>query len=363
MKRVVVPLAVAGVLASACGHPLIPAADLNPKPTVTSARVPYLSTRLAPYAVKKPVLGVDLYAPRNYSQPLTYVFGLRTITYIKTVLHARAVGIVWDVYSPSRRTNIVRATKKGTLTVTDVITLTKIAKRLGLQVEYRPLLFIPSQPKVPWEGLLNPPDQAKFFGNYFNVLRPYIKAAQRLHIGEFVAQTEMKDLNSSRLWSSFFRRVRRIYHGVVSYASWWRDYLPPKGHLLPVRLYGVDMYRSLPLRASAPQWRVTQLWERTFATTPASVLRRTALDEEAIAARVGAYSGPAELGAPGRLDQAIQARWFTAACKTVVKYHMRAVFFFKVNLADNPAEPSKALSVFEGRQGAKAISGCAKLFR
>ena len=362
MKRTVVPLAVAGVLASACGHPLIPASELKPHQVVTEPRLPFLSTPLARYVVKKPVLGVDLYSPRNYTLAETNAFGIRTLSYIKNVLHARAVGIVWDVYSPSRRTNVVRATKKGTLTVTDVITLTKIAKRLGLQVEYRPLLFIPSQVKVPWEGLLNPPDQAKFFGNYFHVLRPYIKAAQRLHIGEFVAQTEMKDLNSSRLWGSFFRRVRRIYHGVVSYASWWRDYFPPKGHLLPVRLYGMDMYRKLPLRASAPQWRVTQLWERDFATTPASVLRRTALDEEAIAARAGAYRGPADLGAPGRLDQAIQARWFTAACKTVVKYHMRAVYFFKVDLADNPVEPSKALSVWEGRKGAVAISACAKLF-
>jgi hypothetical protein len=362
MKRTIVPLVVAGVLASACGHPLIPAAELKPRPVVTKARLPWLSTRPAKYVVKKPVLGVDLYSPRDYTLAQTDAFGMRTLSYIKNVLHAKAVGIVWDVYSPSRTTNVVRATKQGTLTVADVMRLTKIARHFGLQVEYRPLLFIPSYPKNPWEGLLNPPNQAKFLANYFNVLRPYIKAAQQLHISEFVTETEMHLLNLSRFWKSFFAKVGRIYHGVVSYAAFMRDYWPPKGHLLPVRLYGMDMYRALPLSVNAPQWVVTKHWERQFATTPVAVLRRTALDEEAIAARAGAYGDPPNLGTPGRLDQAIQVRWFTAACKTVVKYHMRAVYFFKVNLADNPAEPSKALSVFEGRKGAVAISDCAKLF-
>jgi len=362
MKRTVVALVVAGVLASACGHPLIPAAELKPHPVVTKARLPFLSTPLARYVVKKPVLGVDLYSPRNYTLAETDAFGMRTLSYIKNVLHAKAVGIVWDYFSPSRRTNVVRATKQGTLTVADVMRLTKIARHFGLRVEYRPLIFIPSHPKNPWEGLLSPPNPAKFFGNYYNVLRPYIKAAQNSHISEFVVATEMHLLNGSRLWKRFFRKVGLTYHGVVSYAAFMRDYWPPKGHLLPVRLYGMDMYRALKLSVGSPQWRVTQAWERQFATTPASVLMRTALDEEAIAARAGAYGDPPSLGTPGRLDQAIQVRWFTAACKTVVKYHMRAVYFFKVNLADNPAEPSKALSVFEGRKGAVAISECAKLF-
>lgn len=362
IKRVVVPLAVAGVLAAGCGHPLIPAADLKPPAKITRPVAPYLSAPIGPYTVKRSVLGVDLYAPRNYTQPQTYLFGLRTLTYIKTVLHAKAVGILWDYYSPSRTTNAVQATKQGTLTAADVMTLTRIAKRLGLQVEYRPLIFIPSHKNNPWEGMLNPPNQQKFFNNYFSVLWPYIKAAQQLHISEFVTATEMHLLNGSRLWKSFFQRVGKTYHGVVSYTAFYRDYFAATGHLLPVRLYGMDMYKALPLKVSATQAQVTAAWEASFKGVPAAVLQRTALDEEGLAARAGAYTGPPNLNMPGRLDQLVQARWFTAACKTVARFHMRAVYFFKVNLADNPLEPSKALSVFEGRKGAVAISACAKLF-
>jgi 4-amino-4-deoxy-L-arabinose transferase-like glycosyltransferase len=38
------------------------------------------------------------------------------------------------------------------------------------------------------------------------------------------------------------------------------------------------------------------------------------------------------------------------------------VYSVKAGLAGNPAHPAKALSVFEGRKGAQAISECARIF-
>ena len=60
----------------------------------------------------------------------------------------------------------------------------------------------------------------------------------------------------------------------------------------------------------------------------------------------------------GTLDQAIQYDYFTAGCDAVKKFHLRGIFFWKVDLADNSAHPTAALSVFEGRRGAVAISKC-----
>jgi hypothetical protein len=40
---------------------------------------------------------------------------------------------------------------------------------------------------------------------------------------------------------------------------------------------------------------------------------------------------------------------------------MRGVFFWKVDLTDNPDHPARSLSTFEGRQGAAAISDCANI--
>jgi hypothetical protein len=365
MKRLIVPLFAAGLLAAACGHPLIPASALKapPKPTATPTPTPALtSAPLQPYAVQKPVLGVDLYSTNNYSAATTTFYATRTLAYIKNVLHANAVGILWNLYAPSRTSNWVQA-KGSSLTAANVDIVASIARKMGLRVQFRPLIFVPSHPVNPWEGLIVPPDPKKWFNNYFNALWPYIKVAQKDHVNEFVTATEMHMLNSNPGWGPFFKRVGKTYHGVVSYAAWYGDYLPPKGHLEPVRLFGMDMYKALNLKYNAPLAHVVQLWEGVFSSTPATILTRTALDEEGIEARRGAYKRPPNLGTPGIKDEAVQANWFTSACRTVVKYHMRGVYFFKVDLADNPLEPSDALSVFEGREGAKAIAACAKLFK
>jgi hypothetical protein len=60
-------------------------------------------------------------------------------------------------------------------------------------------------------------------------------------------------------------------------------------------------------------------------------------------------------------DQDVQANWYIAACRTVRRYHLRGVFFWKVDLTDNPAHPATSLSTFEGKEGAVAISECAKI--
>jgi hypothetical protein len=359
MKRLVVALLAAGLLAGACGHPLIPASVLK-QPAKVHRATP-TATPLAPYTVKPPVLGVDLYAQNNYNATTNFIDGVRTISYIKNVLKAKAIGLLWNFYSPGRNSNVVQA-KPSTMSVADLVMLTKIAKRYGLQVEWRPLIFVPSHANNPWEGEISPPQPQKWLSNYYNLELPYLKAAQKLHISEFVAQTEMHLMNGSPYWGSFFKRVGKVYHGVVSYAAWYGDYLPPKGHLLPVRLYGMDMYKALNLKYNASLAKVTATWEGVFASMPKAVLERTSLDEEGIEARRGAYKLPPNLGAPGVMDQAVQANWFTAACRTAVHYHLRAVYFFKVDLTDNPAEPASSLSTFEGREGAVAISNCAKLF-
>ena len=131
MKRLIVPVIAAGLLAAACGHPLIPKSALTPPPKPTATPTPALtSIPLKPYTVQKPVLGVDLYATNNYSAATTAAFATRTLTYIKTVLHANAVGILWNLYAPSRTSNFVQA-RASSLTAANVDIVTKIAKGMA----------------------------------------------------------------------------------------------------------------------------------------------------------------------------------------------------------------------------------------
>ena len=315
----------------------------------------------------RPVLGVDLYALRNYPAAEVRADGERMLGYVKNVLRADAVGIVWNFYAPNRYSDNVGATRH-TLSARNVGILTKIAMRYGLLVEYRPLILVPSQHN-PWEGLISPYPPAGWFRNYYNAELPYLKMAQRLRVREFVTATELQDINSSPLWPSFFTRVSRLYHGSISYTAWDGNYFghspdtvvqTAKPELLPAKYVGMDMYWHMHLQATATSAQVTGAWQALFGKVPAPLLRRTAIDETGIPARAGAYRNPGDLGLPGRRSEQVQVNWFTAACATVHRYHMRGVFFWKVDLTDNPAHPATSLSTFEGRKGAAAISECAR---
>jgi hypothetical protein len=348
MKRWTLPAATA--LAVCCGISVpwaAAAAGARDVPAAASAK-----------AAAEPAIGVDLYAVNNYTAAQTQAYGHQMLSYIKDTLKANAVGIVWKLDAPSSTSDTVRATSQ-TLTAANVKILTMIARQDGLKVYYRPLIFISGTSRN-WEGNIDPARPARWFRSYYRAELPYLRAAQQFHITEFVAETEMHDLNANPGWAAFFKKVAAVYRGTVSYASWAADYFPPDSHLQHLAALGMDFYEAMPrLPASASEGRVFAGWESFFRTVPASVLKRTTIDEVGIEARAGAYADPSNLETTGRLDQKVQANWFTAACRSVRRYDLRGVFFFKVDLADNPYHPTRALSVFEGRQGARAIAACA----
>jgi hypothetical protein len=351
MKRLRPFLLAIVLLLAGCGHPLIPAADIGPGPTA----------RAAPSAGGGPVVGVDLYALSDCPPEVVEADGERTLRYIKTVLKANAVAIVWNLYAPSRTSDEVQATAR-TLSVTDVEILTEIARLDGLSVFYRPLIFVSDAPKDPWEGTITPRDPARWFASYYEAELPYLRAAQQFRIAEFVAGTELHAMNASPGWTGFFGRLASVYRGVISYASWDGDYFPPGRHLQQLAALGMDMYERMPgLAASAPEAAVLARWDRLLGELPRSVLARTTIQEMGIEAAAGAYQHPADLGAAGAVDPRVQANWFTAACQAAHRYDLHGLFFWKVDLTDNPAHPAASPSTFEGRLGALAIASCASI--
>ena len=58
----------------------------------------------------RPVLGVDLYALSNYRSAQVEAYGKRMLWYIKHVLKADAVGIVWNFYAPSVSSDAIKST-------------------------------------------------------------------------------------------------------------------------------------------------------------------------------------------------------------------------------------------------------------
>lgn len=357
-----VALAAWGV--TGCGHPLIPASQPAGKTAASLGQ----SDWPVP-GENRPMLGVDLYALSNYPAAQVEAYGKRMLAYIKNVLKADTVGIVWNFYAPSQFSDAVKATN-ATLSASNVAILTRIALQDHLLVQYRPLILV-SGPS-PWEGGITPYLMPSWFNNYYRAELPYLRTAQHFGVREFVTGTELVELNSSPLWSSLFTRVSRVYHGVISYSAWDGNYFgaSPEAQLKtasprlpPVKYVGMDMYWHVKVQPDATQAQVTAAWESLFGKISPSLLRRTAIDETGIEARAGAYSDPQDLASAGRLNEGVQVNWFTAACKTVQRYRMRGVFFFKVDLTDNPAHPASSLSTFEGKQGAAAIGACARILK
>jgi hypothetical protein len=347
-----------------CNHPLLP----KTPPTISAASLG--TSQWGVLGQGKPVLGVDLYVPQNYPAATVQADGERTVAYIKNTLKADAIGIVWNFYSFNPYNASITA-NADTLSASNVAILTRIAQQHHLQVEYRPIIQVMNQPNN-WSGLISPYPESNWFNNYFKAELPYLKVAQELKVPEFVAGTELYRLNNSSLWPSFFNRISRVYHGIISYSSWDGSYFganpgssfqTANPALLPAKYLGMDMYWHMNLPSTATSSQVTAEWENLFGKVPVSVLHRTAIDETGIQARTGAYSRPEDLARAGTRNEDVQANWFTAACATVKRFAMRGVFFFKVDLADNPEHPATSLSTFEGREGAEAVTGCVKILR
>ena len=177
----------AGILAvvAGCGHSMIPDSRRSTGKTAAAlgeSDFPILGR-------DGPVVGVDLYALSNYPPAQVEADGRGTLGYIKNVLKADAVGIVWNFYTTSRSSNAVRTTK-DTLSAKNVAILTRIATQDHLLVQYRPLIFVSSAPD-PWEGKIIPSLQPSWFSSYYRAELPYLRTAQRLKVREFVTGTEL----------------------------------------------------------------------------------------------------------------------------------------------------------------------------
>jgi Glycoside Hydrolase Family 113 len=351
----------AAVIGGCSWHPLVPPSALAPTQTATAKARPSIPVSIGgPAPTGPPVLGVDLYSSNRFTPALVSSDGRRDLAYMRRVLGAQSVGIVWNLYSPSLTSSTIRSTDIS-LTPAEVATLTRQARRLGMTVEYRPLIRVGRSWQ--WEGHISPVHPRAWFASLYRSELPYLKVAQRLHVDAFVVGTELHGLFGSALWPGFLTRVHAVYDGVTTSSAWQYDYYSHPGSLPPTALLGLDPYPHADLPATATVSQLVGAWDQDFSQVPAAVLSRTAMQEVGIPAQVGAYLHPEVWGKPGKPDELVQARWFTAACDVVRQYHMRGIYFYEVNLTEDPANPLPFSAFFEGKQGASAIRGCRKTFR
>jgi hypothetical protein len=351
------------VVTAACGHPFSPRDYSATRPYATVS--PWKpAPKLAPAPSGPMTVGVDLYDTQNYSLAETETLGQRAIAYIAGTLGLKSIGIAWDYTVPGKTSDQVNTDSSVTPSIADIEALTRIAKSYGLSVEYRVLLEVAGQNGQ--SESLRPGSTGAWLSSLLAAETPALQLAQSEHVREFIVGTETVDIEDSPLWKGFFAQAARTYRGTLSYATWGGSptsggFFSGKRVLPPAPLYGVTAYPGVSLGTNASVAQLTSAWTGFMANVPTAVLRRTAIDEAGIPAADGSYAHPWEwnnvTGAP---DDQVQARWFAAACAAAIAGHVRALYFWNVNLSDNPQYDLFASAVrFEGRTASEqAIRNC-----
>ncbi|HEV8065161.1 MAG TPA: hypothetical protein VGP46_10030 [Acidimicrobiales bacterium] len=316
--------------------------------------------------VTHPTLGVDLYSAVAMSKAAVLSHGARIIAAAKQQLGINSIGIVWALSMPNNKSDSI-GEGPDSLSLADIVALTKLAEQQGLSVQYRPLIRVGKAQN--WAGVVLPTDPAAWFQNFFNAELPFLRAAVRYHVHDFVIESELVRMNDNPGWAKYIKRVEKNAPGVnISYAASEGNYFP--GHnkvrqLLPTQTYGMDAYMPMPasIPSSASVAQLESGWDAYFASVPNGILNLTTMEEVGIAGVDGAYQHPSNWNLVGQANPAVQANWFTAACHTVAQFKMRGIYFYNINLGNNPPYWPSSPVVFMGKPAVvAALRGCATMF-
>lgn len=350
-------LAAVAVIAAGCGQ--------SPAPARAAASMRLTAGRAARAPQARPVLGVDVESDVNYPVATAEAYGRRVIGYIHSGLHANSVGLVWDFCDPSFTANVVRRCRSS-LSVRAVRGIAKEARQEGVTVQLRPIIRVGppanwGNSHLSWEGFINPRNQAKWFHRLLRAETPYLKILRGFPRSQFVVGTEPYYIASSPDWRWLEHKAHSVCQCATVVSAQFERY--QVGAVPSRKTAGVDWYAHLLIPNNSSQARVTAAFEASLKMVPRRLLADTALDEEGIRATAGAYPHPEKWDINGPSDPEVQTRYFTAACQTVEHYHMRGVYFYQMPLNDNPAHPFTFPAYFVKDAGAKAIQGCARMFR
>jgi hypothetical protein len=249
-----------------------------------------------------------------------------------------------------------------TPSVSEIRVAVQAARRFGLRVTLRPFLDQVALKKFGnsyWSGSIAPRSRTRWFSSLYQVLLPYARLAQQLHVETFVVGSELTSLSNDPNWSPLLKRISQTYSGKLSYAVNWDTY--PSGQVgVPVEKVGLDAYPPQSVGSKASVATLTKGWRDWLARTPAALRARTTIYELGILATDGAYAIPWAWSLRGKFDENIQSRWFRAACVAARAESLPGIFFWGITSTQSLIGPQGTTSPgsFVGRSGQTAIRWC-----
>jgi hypothetical protein len=265
-------------------------------------------------------------------------------------LHANAVSLSFPFFMAGRNAHSVYAGSE-TPTPAQVALLARDAEQAGLYVSIRPLLDEKSlgMSRTAWK----PRNPAAWFASYQQFLLPYAEMAKRDYIPELIVGAEFDKFGASPRWEALDRALQGVYHGRLTYARNWDVGSTQGGPVTQV----VDSYPPFPqLAASASVASLTRAWESYDLQLPADTVE----SEVGIAAVRGAYARPWAVQWPDgtTIDPAIQARWFTAACRAAQATDMGGIYFWALGFGRSSGPTVSQSAAWSNSPGSNAIAAC-----
>jgi hypothetical protein len=286
-------------------------------------------------------LGVDIEAFTYPGQNVAAA--ARADVYYIESLHANAVSVSFPFFVGGPGSDTVTA---GTSTPTpgELATIVAAAVNAGLYVSVRPLLdeTNPGMSRVDWV----PADPDAWFASYQAFVLPYAVAAQRAHAREFIVGAELTRIDRMPQWAGLDSTLARRFSGTLAYAANWGSLrLAEDGGNVTET---VDAYQP----ARPP---FLQGWMRFDQQLSPGTIET----EVGIAAVGRAWRRPYQHSwSTTRLDPAIQARWFEAACAAAAATHLGGIYFWAIGLGQLSGPTLAEQFNWAHSAGAAAISAC-----
>ncbi len=270
-------------------------------------------------------------------------------------LHANSLSVSFPFFTDGWRGDTVYGNGE-TPSPADLAIVAAAADRAGLYFSIRPLMDESSLHHKGGRTKWTPTHPAAWFASYEQFLKPYAEMAQGEHIPEFFTGAEFDRFNSSPYWAKLDAYLRRYYHGALAYANNWDIPIAKTVNTEQVT-QTVDAYPPTSISSGASVAALTVKWDRYLSHKARGVV----ISEIGIAAQAGAYDRPFRLVWGGEsLDPAIQERWFTAGCDSMVNEHGGGIYFWSVSFGqslDSPPTLANPTAFVDG-PGASAIAAC-----
>lgn len=234
----------------------------------------------------------------------------------------------------------------------------------GLRVMVRPIIDEANlrTTKNGWRGAIRPKSLDGWFASYEKALRPYLRAARTSGADEFVLATELTSLQPQHArWKTVAAWAAKSFPSTLSYTFNWdaNDGMLVAKH----GAVGIDMYFAVDLGPDATVDELSSALTQQLRAKPKALRTAMVAQEVGIAGEDGAYRQPWNWGiaSSSQPNPAIQANWFSAACRAVRQSDLKGIYFWMLDSSTDPTQinpTTEGPAGFVGRPGEKSIERC-----